>query len=811
MGGLAGDLRYALRGLVGQIGFTLLAVTALGLGIGAATAIFSVVYNVMLNPFPYRAADRIVMVEIHDLKRSGPGGRSAYTPREFLEYAHQNHVFEDSLGSNVLDVLYTTPEGTERLQGDEVTGNAFNFLGMAPLMGRGLLPEDARPNGPPVFVMSYKMWVKYFDRDPHILGRTFILNGQSRTLVGIMPPRFTFFAADLWLPLDPDPAAAEPDGRRRFFLMEGRLKPGVTLAQAAADFDTIARRMAKLYPDLYPEKFSVQVETLTDAVIGRFRTTLMVLIGAVGLLLLIACTNVANMLLARATAREREIAIRAALGASRWRIVRQLLVETALIASGGAVVGCGLAFAGLKLLVRAIPEDTIPRESVIELNLVVLGFCLLLAIVSTMVAGLAPAIHATRNQLADPLKDTAKGAGGGYRQGRLRSALVVAEIALSLVLLGGAGLLMRTMVALETVDLGLNPDNVLVVRLPLPRGHYKTAAAKKQFFSQALTRIAALPGVVAVTETSTLPPYGGIGSEVEVPGKAHAEKWRAIYQLCSEGYFPTLQLKLLRGRTFTPNEVDGARKVAVVNQTLVRKFFGTEDPIGRTIVLNDLAKSPDPVPNPVFEIVGVISDAKNQGIQDAPIPEAFIPYTVTASYERGILVRTAREPMAMLNDVRREIWSVDRGVPLTLTGTMEGFLKSFTYSGPEFALTVLAVFAIIGLVLVGIGTYSVVSYTVSRQTREIGIRMALGAARSDVFAMVLRSSGIIVGIGLAVGIAASLGANRLIASQLFGVEPYDVPTLAVVVVVILMVALLACGIPARRATRVDPAVSLRYE
>jgi predicted permease len=811
MGAFTGDLRYAFRGLVNHLGFTSLAITALALGIGAATAIFSVVYNVVLQPFAYRAADRIVLVDIHDLKRSEPGGRAFFTTREFLEYTRQNNVFEDAIGSSPLDVLYTTAEGTERLQGDEVTGNAFDFLGMAPLVGRGLQPEDARPDALPVFAMSYKMWVKHFDRDPRILGRTFVLNGQSRTLVGIMPPRFTYFGADLWLPLNPDPAAPEPDGRRRFILMHGRVKPGIALAQVAAHFDTIARRMAPIYPDLYPEKFSVEVQTLTDSVIGRFRRTLMVLIGAVGLLLLIACTNVANMLLARASAREREIAIRAALGASRWRIVRQLLTETALIAAGGALLGCGLAFGGLKLLVRAIPADTIPSESVIELNLAALGFCLLLGIVSTMLAGLAPAIHATRSELGDPLKDAAKGAGGGYRHARIRSALVVGEIALSLVLLGGAGLMMRTMVALETVDLGLNPDNVLVVRLPLPTGRYKTVAARKQFFSQVLARIGALPGVVAVTETSTLPPYGGIGSEVEVPGKAHADKWRSIYQLCSEGYFPTLQLKLLRGRTFTPNEVDGARKVAVVNETLVRKFFGTDDPIGRTIVLNDLAKSPDPVPNPTFEIVGVTSDAKNQGIQDAPMPEAFIPYTVTASYERGILVRTARDPMALLNDVRREIWSVDRGVALTLVGTMKGFLKSFTYSGPEFTLSVLGIFAAIGLVLVGIGTYSVISYAVARQTREIGIRMALGAGRSDVFGMILRHSGIIVGIGLAIGVAASLGANRLIASQLFGVQPYDVVTLGAVVVVIVLMALLACGIPARRATRVDPAVSLRYE
>ncbi len=803
------DLRYALRGLRSQPGFTVLAILALGLGISAATSIFSVVYNVLLNPWPYRDGNRIVLVEIHDTKRSQPGGRAAYTTPEFIEYARQNRVFEDTLGANQSDVLYTTPEGTERLQGCDVTANTFDFLGVAPLLGRGMNPEDGKPGAPPVFVMSYKMWVKHFNRDPKVLGRTLVLNNQPRTLVGVMPPRFTFFGADLWIPHNPDPA--EPDARRRYFVMDGRMKPGVTIAQVASEYEVLARRMAKLYPDLYPESFSVRVETLTDTVVGRFRTTLMVLIAAVALLLLIACTNVANMLLAKASAREKEIAIRAALGASRWRVIRQLLVESALLAAGGAIFGCAMAYGGLKMLVRAIPESSIPSESVIELNLPVLAFCLALAALTTILAGLAPALHATRKQLANPLKDSARGVGGGFRHARLRYGLVIGEIALSLVLLGGAGLMMRTMVALETVDLGLNPDNVLVARLPLPKERYRTAAARKQFFSQILARIGNLPGVIAVTETSTLPPYGGIGSEADVPGILHTEKWRAIYQLCSEGYFPTLGLKLLRGRVFTPGEVDGARKVAVINQTLARKFFGQADPIGRILVLTDLSKSPDPVVNPAFEIVGVISDAKNQGLQDPILPEAFVPYTVTASYERGILVRTAHDPLAMLNDVRREIWAVDRGVALTLTGTLKGYLQSFSYSGPEFSLFVLGIFASIGLVLVGIGTYSVISYSVSRQAREIGIRMALGADASQVFRMVLSKSGLVVVIGIAAGVVASLAANRLIASQLWGVTPHDVVTLGGVALIVSLVGFLACCIPARRATRVDPAVSLRSE
>ena len=650
MEGIWQDIKYALRGFRKEPGFATLATVALMLGISSATAIFSVIDNVLLDPWPYRDAERIVSVQIHDLARSSPGGRGAYPTPEFQEYVRENHVFEDVVGISNSDVLYTTPEGTERLQAAEVTGNTFDFLGMTPIAGRGIKPEDGRPGAPPVFAMSYKMWVKYFSRDPNLIGRSFILNDQSRTLIGIMPPRFTYFGADLWMPRDPDPA--HPEAERRFFFMQARMKPGVTLSQVASDFDVIARRMAKLYPANYPEKFNIQVETLTDMVVGRFRNTLMTLLAAVALLLFIGCSNVANMLLARATAREKEISIRSALGASRWRVARQLLIESALLATAGAVLGCALAYGGLKILVGMIPESLIPSESVIQINMPVLLFSLGVAIMTTLLSGLAPAIHTARKQLAAPLKDAGKGVSGGFRHAKLRNSLVVAEIAFSLVLLAGAGLLMRTMVALQTVDLGLNPDNILVARLPLPKERYKTAASKQQFFSQTLRRIANLPGVIAVTETSTLPPYGGIGSEVDVPGKTHSDKWRAIYQLCSEGYFSTLGLKLKSGRVLSETEVNAARKVAVVNETLAKKFFGTENPIGQQLILRDLEKGSDPVTNPVFEIIGVIGDAKNQGIKDSPMPEAFIPYTITGAYERGILVRTAREPLAMLSAVR---------------------------------------------------------------------------------------------------------------------------------------------------------------
>jgi predicted permease len=471
-----------------------------------------------------------------------------------------------------------------------------------------------------------------------------------------------------------------------------------------------------------------------------------------------------------------------------------------------------VAYGGIKALVAAIPENTIPDEAVIGLNVPVLLFSLSVAVFTALLFGLAPALHLAKPDIVEPLKDSGKGVSGGFRHAKLRNTLVVVEVALSLVLLVGAGLLMRSFVALQQVELGLNPDNILVARLPLPKEQYKTAAAKQHFFRELLQRLYALPGVVAATETSTLPPYGGIPSEIEIPGKTHSDKWNAIFQLCSEGYFPTVGIRMLRGRTLSEADVNDGRKVAVVNQTLVKKYFGQEDPIGRQIKLTMLETVPEtPVKNPIFEIIGVVADVKNQGIQEPPNPEVWVPYTVTGAFERGILVRTSKDPLPMLNSVRREIWAVDRNVALTLTGTLKDFLKSFSYAEPRFSLILLGVFAGVGLVLVAIGIYSVIAYTVSRQTHEIGIRMALGAGHGDVLQMVMRMGLRLIGLGTIAGLAVSFGVTRLLASQLWGISPHDPLTLGIVVAVVAISGLAACYFPARRAARVDPMVALRHQ
>jgi putative ABC transport system permease protein len=802
------DLRYGARSLAKQPAFSALAILTLALGIGAATTIFSVIHNVLLDPFPYRDAHRVAAIRIHDVTNPQPFGRGGLRTAEFLDYVEQNRVFEEVIGGTFEDVLMTTAEGTEQLNCGVVTANTFQFLGVPALLGRTLTPVDVAPGAPPVFVMAHKMWVKHFNQDPGVIGRSFILNGIPTTAVGVMPSRFTKQAADMYKPIAL--TRADPQLANRFFNFQARLKPGVTLEQAAADLDLVAHRAALVYPKDYPKQFNVLVISWVDSIVGQFRTTLYTMAAAVGLLLVIGCFNVAIMLLAKAAARSREMAVRASLGAGRARLIRQLLIESALLALGGTLVGIFFAYLGIKGVAALIPEGTIPREVVIRLNVPVLLFSLGAAVFTVLLFGLAPATMTARRNIVEPLKDSGKGVGSGFRGGRLRNGLVVAEIALSLVLLVGAGLLMRTFVGLQRVDLGFNPDNILVARLPFPRGTYTTAAEKQRFFQTLLPRLHRLPGVVAAAETTTLPPYGGIGTDLEIPGKTPIEQSRGLIQLVSEGYADTLGLRLTRGRMLSSDDITGARKMAVVNQTLVNKYFGGEDPIGRQVKLSMLETFPDgPVPGPLFDIVGVIADAKNNGIEDPAMPEVLVPYTITGGFQRGILVRTATDPAAMLNSVRREIWAVDRGVALTNIGALTDFLKQFSYATPRFSLILLSVFAAVGLVLVAVGVYSVMAYTVSQQVHEIGIRMALGAQRADVVRLIARTSLRLVVIGVVLGLLGSAAAMKVLASQLFGVSPRDPVTLAGVVAAMAIAAAAASYFPARRAMNVNPVVALR--
>ena len=809
---LGRDFHYAVRALGKSRGFAMVAMVTLALGIGASTAIFSVIDNIMLSPFPYKNPGEMVFLRVVDTQ-SDSHGRQGYTAPEYLELAEQNHVFSATTAAAEDLVLYKHGEGTDQLYGAHVTPGTFEFFGMPAMLGRVLQPADYEPGAPPVFVMRYKTWVTRFDGDPSILGKTMVLNETPRTLVGIMPPRFGWYEADVLIPEKPMRGAKSSFAGimvNWFFL--GRLKPGVTKEQAEADATVILQGLARVNPQAYPQHFTVKAKKLGDTVVGQFEATLLTALAAVALLLLIGCGNVANLMLARATARAKEFALRSVLGAGRARLVRLQLVESLVLALGGAAIGVLIAWGGLKGLVAALPQNVIPAESVIELNAPVLAFTLGVAVLTALIFGLAPALQAARRDLNDPLRDSGKGVSGGFQTGRLRDAVVVVEVAMSLVLLIGAGLFMRSFVALRATPLGLRADHVYQVQLLLPRSRYEKAAQMRSFFEPLLARLKAVPGVVEASESSSIPPYGGVESRVEIAGKTHAEDWHALIQHVSEGYFRVLRIELKLGRGFTETEVNDARKVAVVNETFVQKYFPhQENPMGQRVRLSMLQSMGDPVAEPWFEIVGVVGDVTNLGLQAPTEPEVWFPYTVTGSGAQVLMVRTKHDPALIANELRRAVWSTDSGVALDHPSTLEDRINARVFAGPRFSFLVMTIFGCVGLVLVTIGVYSVLAYATARKTHEIGIRMALGAERRDVLEMVVRGGLGLVFAGIGVGLAVSLVLGRVITAQLNGVPAHDPATLAGTVLVVIATGAMACWIPARRAARLDPNVALRYE
>ena len=807
--GLGQDVVYGLRSLRKQPAFTAAAVLALALGIGAATTISSVIQGVLLDPYPmYRDVNRLVNVQLWDLSSPNGGFRSFFQVKEFLDYQTQARSFEGVIGGRGEDVLYTTSEGTDRFDGGLTTGNTFSLMGAGAFLGRTLTLDDAEPDAPPVFVMSHKLWVGRFGADSGLLGTTFVLNGTPTTLVGIMPPRLSKLGAEVWLPVRLDPA--DPVNGSAFLQFQARLRQGVTLEAAEAEMNVLAKRMAQVYPSLYPQRFSMKVVPIIDGVVGPFRKTLYTMAAAVALLLLIACANVANMLLSRAAGREKEMAIRASLGASRTRLVRQLLIESAMLALLGAALGTLFAQGGIKLLVPAIPPGLVPREALIQLDGRVLAFSLGLALLTALVFGLAPALTTVRRDLVNPLRDSGKGTGGGFRKGRLSSALVVIEVALSLLLLTSAGLLMRSFIKLQTVDLGLDPERLLFMRVPLSGERYKTAAAQETFVREVLARVRAMPGVLAATTTTGLPVFGGPVAAFDVPGTTHDDIWRATFQLGSASYFKTLGIPLLQGRDLSAEDDLHSRRVAVVNRTFVERHLSGASPLGRTIIVKT-SFGPRFVLGGEFEIVGVVADAKNQGIQEPPAPEVVVPYGVGSAFSRGIVVRTAGTPLGALEGIKREIWSVDRGLPIANAEPVTAYLARYSYAAPRLGLAIFGTFAALGLVLVVLGVAGVIAYTISRQTHEIGIRMALGADRRSILRMTLGMGIRWIALGIGAGLLASLAATRAIASQLWNVSPTDPLTLGAVIALVASAGLVASYIPALRATRVDPIVVLKSE
>jgi len=809
------DFRYAVRTLRKEWRFASIAILALALGIGASTVVFSVMDSVFLHALPYKDFQRSVVVKVRDLEKVGGKDRVYFSAEEFRAFREQNHVFEDVIGYIGMRPSYDDGKTIRNFAvGAGITANTFDFLGVAPLFGRAITPEDSKAGAPPVFVMNYRLWQKAFAGDPKVLGKVFVLDGKSTTLVGIMPLKFNAFGSSFWAPLTPD------SWRRMTPRMIGRLKPGVGLEAARADLDGIAHRVHRPDPDgVFAEtRFAVVSETLLDNVAGNFKKVVYALLAAVTLLLLIACCNVANLLLARATVREREIAMRATLGASRGRLIRQLLVESSVLATAACGAGCLLAYGGLKIVVGLIPAGALPEETVVRMSAPVLLAALGLAILTTILCSVAPVLHVVRGYLQPRLGGTPKSVGGDSRSGKMRAGLVIGEVALSMVLLIGAGLLMRSFMVLTQVDLGFDPKNVLYFELNLPPSYNTsfpdTLARKNVLTRQLLDRLSALPGVTAVTEAAEPPPLQYEWSDIAIPGKPHSERWETRFEMCSEGYFHLLGLPLLRGRLFSQEDVAAGRDVMVVNEAFSRQYFANEDPLGRKVKLQFLDSPFLSAPRDTyFEIVGIVRDFKTRGYDDPSwqnFPQSYIPYSVSNYNWRVFMARTAVDANLILKNVGQEVQTIDPGVQIGASGTLEGALKEF-YRGPQFEVATLGAFALIGLALVVIGIFSVMAYAVTLRTREIGVRMALGAQRTNVLRLVLASGLRLVVAGILVGLLASCALTRFLAAQIPGVSATDPWTFTAMVMVVLSAALMGCLAPARRAAQLDPMEALRYE
>ncbi len=816
MENLLRDFRYAFRNLRKDRRFAFIAILTLALGIGAATTIFSVVDGVLLEPFPYKNVDRLATFHIHFTGNSDENDRFFFGAPEFLDLKEQSNVFQDIIGLAGANILYSGREGTRRFAGGLLTSNAFEILGIKPLLGRPITLDDGRPGAPPVFVMSYPLWVREFNRDPNILGTTLTLNGEAKTLVAVMPPRFRFGQnCEIWIPVTLEKTA--PPGfsaeRGPWFWPVGVLKPGASVSSVAADLDVVTRRLAKVYPGGYLKQFSVKAETFADSYVGDVKGLLFILMAAVAMLLLIACSNVANLLLSRSTVREKEMAIRASIGASRSQIVRQLLVESFVLAFTGCILGCSFAYVGLKVVVAAIPSGTVPAESVITLSPMAMWFALESTFLTTLLCGMAPAIHAARDDLYSRLTGSGKGMSGHFRHGKLRACLVIAEVALSLMLLIASGLMMRTMFALERLQLGFDPANVLFAQLHHPK-NYVSPEQKRLFFRNVLDRVSAIPGVQSATESITVPPYATGLTDVVVPGRDRDESSYALSELCSENYLQTLRIPLLRGRFLSKRDVDSVQQVVVINQTFARTFLGTEDPIGQKVRFPSWEVNYSDWPHGYLEIIGIVADIKNKGLRDPTMSQVYLPYTISATGladDRIIMVKTAGSPDAKLLSIQRVIHELDGDVAVTDTGTIEKSLREDYYAGPRFGLITVSAFGGSGLILVLIGIFSVMAYTVSLRNHEIGVRMALGASPSAVHRMVLKNGLTLIVAGTIIGLITSLALTRFLTSQIWGVSATDPWTFAAVIAVVTGTGLAACFSPARRATRVDPLVALRYE
>jgi len=802
------DIRYGLRTLLKRPGATAVALVTLALGIGINTAIFSAVDSVLLRPLPFKDPERLVSV----WERTGSMGinQNEAAPANFFDLRNQNQVF-DSLGAyGPLDLNLIGAGEPERLDGQLVSANVFSILGVEPALGRTFVTDEDRVGQEHVVVLSDRLWQRRFNRDRSILNRNLTLNGESFTVVGVMPPGFFFpeRETELWVPWAMPPEQASGRGDHYLWLV-ARLRPGTTIARANADLESIGTRLSAEYPRTN-EGLTFFARSLHQDYVGSLRSPVLILFAAVAVVLLIACANVANLLLAQATSRRKEIAIRLALGARRRTIVRQLLVESLLLAVGGGLLGVLGAVWGVEALAKLLPESLSKLQSV-SVDTRVLLFTAGVSVLTAIVFGGVPALLASRTKVGATLSDVARDAGGGSSGRHLRRVLVVSEVALAVVLLVGAGLLLRSFQLLRQVNVGFTTENRLTMRMVLPFEKYPSQAARTSFYDQMLARVKNLPGVESAGIITFLPlSFSGMNFSFSVEGQPASSDMKlpfALYRVVSPDYFNAMGITLQRGRFFDAHDTADATPAVLVNRRLAAQYWPGQDPIGKRLKVGALDSQ-----NSWLTVIGVVGDVRQSGLTEQKL-EFYVPYAQerrSFMAPRDLVVRTRGDASSVAAAVRQAVWSVDKDQPVSNVRTLDQVFAA-AISRERFQALLLGLFAALALLLACVGLYGVISYAVVQRTHEIGVRVALGARPADVLRLVIRQGMTLTFVGLVIGIGVGSVVTRVLTDMLYGVSARDPLTFVGVPVLLLLVAFLACYIPARRATRIDPLVALRYE
>jgi len=810
------DMRYGARMLLKSPGFTVVAVLTLALGIGANTAIFSVVNFVLLRPLEYANPDQLVMVWERNTKKGWNESPTSFA--DFVDF-RDNAKSVELVAFTDTNFNLTGGDQPERVAGLRVSANLFSLLGVNPARGRWFAPGEDKPGAGHVLILSYGLWQRSFGGNSNLVNQTVQLNGQSYTVVGVMPPTFKFppaFSAtttseelisnaDLWVPLTTDDVPLIRNIRN--LKMIGRLKAGVAPQQAQAEINSIASRLAREYPDVNAGLESVVIP-LHEQIVGDVREALLILLGAVVLVLLIACANIANLLLSKATARHKEIAIRTALGANRGRLLRQLLTESTLLGLLGGVFGFLVAYAGSKTLV-SFGSLSIPQLTDFSFDMKVPLFALVVSLLTSLIFGLAPAIDASNPNLNEALKEGGRSSSGGATRARLRNALVITEVALAVVLVTASGLMLRSFVRLQGTSSGLNPHNLITLELELPDVRYHAAQQQTLFQQQLLQRVGSLPGVQNAATVDNLPFSGNaFNTSFTIEGRPTGpttETPRAYYRVISPDYFPAIGIELHKGNQFTDRDTAEQPGVAIVNETAAQRYWPGVDPLGKRI-----KRGRPESKNPWLTVIGIVSGSRQLSLKEGSQPEIYVPYLQNPGLTFTLVARTASDPRSLTGALRKEVLSADREIPAVNIKLMEELISN-SVAKERFYVLLLAVFAALALILAAVGVYGVMSYSVTLRTRDIGIRMALGARPADIFKHIVGQALLLGLIGLGVGIVLAIASTRVMSSLLYGINATDPLTLAITSLVLLAVALLASYLPARRATRVDPLVTLRYE